>query len=88
LLIGSLLVVCLRRLGLGAKLDDELAIEGGGDPGQGVDPWRPRPSLHPGDRRLRGPAELGQLALGDSPGVAPLCDPFGDQPEQLKIIKI
>src|SRR5689334_7439862 len=88
LLIRSLLFVCLRQLRPGAELDDELAIEGGGDARQGVDAGRSRPSLHPGDRRLRGPAELGQLALGDAPGVAPLRDPFGDQPEQLSIVRI
>jgi hypothetical protein len=88
LLIQSLLFVRLGRLRPGAELDDELAIEGGGDARQGVDPRWPSPSLHPGDRRLRGPAELGQFALGDPPGVAPLRDPFGDQPEQLSIIRV
>jgi hypothetical protein len=71
------------RIRPGAKLDDELAVERGGDSRQGVDPRRPRPALDPGDRRLRRPAKLGQFALGDPPGDSPLRDPFGDQAEQL-----
>jgi hypothetical protein len=78
----------VRRFGPGAELDDELAIEGRGDPRQGVDPGRPFPALHTGDRRLRRPAELGQFALGDSPGVASLGDALGDQAEQFTIVRI
>jgi hypothetical protein len=81
-------LVCLRRLRPGPELDDELTIEGRGDTREGVDPGRPRPSLHPGDRGLRRPAELGQLTLGDSPGVPSLRDAFGDQTEQLSIVRI
>src|SRR5689334_9385177 len=77
-----------RRIRPGAELDDQLAVECGSDARQGVDPRRPCPALHPGDRRLRRPAELGQLALGDSPGAPSLRDPFGDQAEQLLIIGI
>jgi len=86
-LIQSLPFVCLRRIRPGAELDDELAIEGRGDTCQGVDPGRPRPSLDSRDRRLRGSAELGQLALGKPPGVPPLRDAFGDQAEQLSILR-
>jgi hypothetical protein len=78
----------MRRIGPGAKLDDELAIEGRGDPRQGVDARRPLASLHPGDRRLRRPAELGEFALGDPPRFSPLRNAFGDQSEQLSIIRI
>jgi len=78
----------LRRIRPGAELDDELAIEGGGDPRQGVDARRPLASLHPGDRRLRGSAELGEFALGYPPGRAPLGDALGDQAEQLSIVRI
>jgi hypothetical protein len=87
-LILFLLFFCLRRLRPGAKLDDELAIEGGGDARQGVDPGRPRPSLHPGDRGLRSPAELGELPLRDSPSHASLRDALCDQAEQLSIFRI
>jgi len=78
----------LRRIRPGTELDDELAVEGGGDARQGVDSGRSRPSLHPGDRRLRGTAELGEFALGDPPGRASLRDALGDQAEQLSIVRI
>jgi len=78
----------LRRTGPGTELDHELAIEGGGDPRQGVDARRPLAPLHPGDRRLRRPAELGQFALGDAPRFPPLGDALGDQAEQLSIVRI
>jgi hypothetical protein len=78
----------LRRIRPGAKLNDELAIEGGGDPRQGVDARRPLASLHPRNRRLGRPAKLGEFALGDSPRDPPLGDAFGDQAEQLSIIRI
>jgi len=76
------------RIRPGAKLDDELAIECRGDARQGVDARRPLASLHPGDRRLGRRAELCQFALGNSPGDSPLRDAFGDQAEQLSIVRI
>ncbi|HET9198573.1 MAG TPA: hypothetical protein VFN92_10015 [Solirubrobacterales bacterium] len=77
-----------RRIRPGPELDYQLAIEGGGDAREGVDPRRPRPALDSGDRRLGGPAQLGQFALGDSPGVSPLRDAGGDQAEQLSVVRI
>jgi hypothetical protein len=87
-LIGLSLPASSRRIRPGPELDDQLAVECGGDARQGVDPRRPCPALDSGDRRLRRPAELGQFALGDPPGDSPLRDAFGDQAEQLSIVEI
>src|SRR6476469_2296932 len=75
------------RIRPGPELDHQLAVERGGDARQGVDARRPLASLHPGDRRLGSSAELGQLTLGDSPGDSPLRDAFGDQAEQLSVVR-
>jgi hypothetical protein len=87
-LIPNLLPAALRRIGPGAELDHELAIEGCSDALQSVDARRPLSPLDPGDCRLGSPAELGQFALGDSPGNSPLRDSLGDQAEQLSIVRI
>jgi hypothetical protein len=78
----------VRRIGSGAKLDHQLAIESRGNTCEGVDPRWSCPSLHPGDRGLRRPAELGQLALGDTPRFPPFRDTLRNQAEQLSIIVI
>ena len=59
---------------MGPKLDVKLAPESGREPQQGVDARRPPSTLEPGDGRLRGVAELGELRLGETELVAPLGD--------------
>ena len=49
------------------QLDVQVAVERVRDAEEGVDARRPTTALEPGDRRLRRPDQVGELALGQIP---------------------
>jgi len=60
----------------------QIAVERLGDAQERVDARRAPPALEAGDRRLRGPAQLGELALRHVHRDASLRDAVGDLSEE------
>ena len=66
----------------------ELAVEGLRDAKQRVDSRRPSPGLEPCNRRLRRPAEVRELRLGDPAGAPLGCDLVCHPREEPPLIRV
>ena len=68
------------------QFDREVAVERRRDLEERVDPRRPPTAFEPRDRRLRRPAALRELGLGEPERLAPLHDLTRDLGEQPAVL--